>query len=415
MGGTRTAYWSPYAPFQPLKNKNDTGGGFSRIPITLQLLWDWHSMSWNSWSRATDGFNLVRFKKAKLKFYPHEEHDYIVHWETDFWKSNVYAWPFYHPALMLQKKNHVVVQSKNQKPNGRAVRVTLRPPALETNGWYFMAQYANDAMVLLQSALIDLADPFMTPNDVTGPFQLKWQTKPSGLSDQAGYYWWLWDTGDLNGYVVQPTAPGPGNYANALGKGVPFWQSLWGLWGNPNVWIWYDTSGMEVGTGARDWGRLHIESLNKIIQSGPYVEKTNNAVFSVAMSYKFYFQFGGPTITDGLVAGTSPDAIPPGWRPRDFSAGVQVGDLAEHSLGVAMPWDYRRGLLTPRGLQRLTKSLSVTELPQRSAQEETEQELSEEDSSSSEEEEEEEERNQHLLGLLGELGQQQLLVHQTRL
>lgn len=377
-------------PLQPTKNVNDVGGGYMRQPFTLQMLYDWHMCDWNTWSCSTSGFNLVRYKGCTLTFYQNDGFSYIGHWETDFWKTNVYEWPFYHPAVLLNKKRHFVVMSKDLKPFGKPLKIRLKPPSLDTNRWYFMAAMANEPILLLQASLIDFVDSIFDPHDAKGPIQLTFDaSSQTGKPTPPSYYWWLWDTGLANGYWIGDSQPG--SYEVALGKGVPYWQSLFGKWGQSNVWIWYPLGSWETPGAGRIWAKLSTASLNKLIQSGPFIQKTSDQGFSIMMKYKFRFQFGGPDITAGIEAGQPPKSIPPGYNASDKQRGIQALDLASEAMGVAMPWDYRRGLLTDRGLQRLTQEIPFTELLRRSAPEEIAHLQSEEEETSSAEEEEEEE------------------------
>lgn len=276
---------------------------------------------------------------------------------------------------------------------------------------------ANEALVTIQGTLFDAEDPFLKHGEVKCPINMYenpashiWAILPTGLQQNA-CYWWLWDTGQFNGIYLGATAPA--DYSAALEKNKPYWQSFWGHWGQSNLWVWFPVSGFQNPTSKRAWGKLLPEAVNDILTSGPFVEKTMDSVISINCKFIFKFQFGGPSITAGNNAGTAPKDIPPGYKPNHLQSGIQTNDLAELAQGVLMPWDVRRGLLTSRGTTRLTKEPFPTDLPQKSEQEEIEQELSEGESSSSEEEDSSEEEEAE--GDIEQLQRELELYRQLRL
>lgn len=276
---------------------------------------------------------------------------------------------------------------------------------------------AKEALVTIQGTLFDSEDPFLKWGEVKCPINMYeasashiWAVAPQGLQQNA-CYWWLWDTGQFNGIFIGQNAPA--DYTPAIEKNKPYWQSFWGHWGESNMWIWFPVSGFQNPTSKRAWGKLLPETLNEILVSGPFVEKTNDSVISINCKFTFKFQFGGPSITAGTNAGTAPTDIPPGYKPNHLEFGVQNNDLAELAQGVLMPWDIRRGLLTSRGTTRLTKEPFPTDLQKKFEQEETEQEPSEGESSSSEEETESSEEEDE--GDVQQFEQELELLRQLRL
>lgn len=390
------------------RTNTDPGGGYSRSTFSLMYLWQMRQWGWNHWSIPTTGFNVVRFKWCKLKFYPTDENDYIIHWTTDFADTNAYAESEYHPAIMLLKPRHRIVQSVYRQGKTRPVKVKIHPPSMYGNDWFFMKKFARDAMFNIAVTLFDSDKPFMKKGEVKGPIDLSkdsdWVTKPDGISSNAAY-WWLWDTGDGNG--IQFADSKPETYDNALAKGVQYWKSLWGKVQITNVWIRVPTTGYQSTNQTNwSWGRPQPQLLRAIVGSGPFVERDLDGTVSINMKYTFKFQFGGPDNTYGTHAGERPDQIPPANAPYSEQFGLETDDLDGHVQGELMPWDIRRGIITPRGLERLTAGLSSpTEHQRRSPFAESaplpcEEEGSDRESESSltsEDEEEEEEINPELV------------------
>ncbi|UJO01842.1 ORF1 [Anelloviridae sp.] len=105
-----------------------------------------------------------------------------------------------------------------------------------------------------------------------------------------------------------------------------------------------------------------VESINAIVESGPYVPKytnTRDSTWEANYKYCFYFKWGGPHITDQPVA----DPATQGNYdiPSHLQGTVQITDPRKQKAEAMFhPWDFRRGFITPRALKRMSENISIT-------------------------------------------------------
>lgn len=346
--------------YQSSAQFNCSGGGKARGFMSLQQLYKDAKSARSYWNVPTDGFDLVKYKQAKLYLYPHPSLTYIFHWETDYRTANTYAWPWYHPSELMNRSQHVIVWSKSINPREGTKKLVIKPPATFNDQWYFMRDFYKVGLFTYQVQTMDLTNPFIGPDRVTACITLPFSqsndpTHASGGSIQN--YIALKDRGDFNG--VNFGDPNPERYDTALSKGIPYYISLWGV-PDTKVWIWspYDWENQD---DPRYWYRLTEVAVNSLIRSGPFASKGVRSAFSVFMKYKVDMLFGGPSATENINPGTDPGNIPPGNQASKNLSGLQIRDPETVGAGVMHPWDVRRGILTARGFQRLTE-LSPTEI-----------------------------------------------------
>lgn len=368
-----------------------TGGGIAKNTISLQKLWNDTKRDWCFWSIPTDGFDLVKFMGIKIYLQSDPNHTYIFHWDRDYKNPNTYDYPWFHPSIMLNKKNKVIVWSKRMKPGTKGKTVWIPRSTNYGDDWFFMRDFASNGLFQYHCTLMEVGNPFMSPNGITIYSTLtgSWQTHAGAPSTtQVKYYWYL-DQGLLNG-VYHGEAP-PAGYDTATSKGVPYYISAWSHANDPQLWIWTPED-WTVG-GQRWWFKLSTPSIISLIRSGPFVSKGTSTTFSVFFKYKAKFLFGGPSLTDEINPGQAPKDIPPERyaQASENPFGLQIRDPSTVGLGVQHSWDQRRGMLTARGYQRLTASPSLTDPtqilgePQETALWHSEEEASEDSDSSWEE------------------------------
>lgn len=369
-----------FTPVGLERNRQCFGGGLSRLTLNLQKLYNYAKRGWSFWTTPTDGYDLVKYIKTKLYFYPHETQSYIIHWDTEYKSNNIYAWPWYHPSQMINRSSHRIIWAKSIKPGARTTKITLRPPAVLDDSWWFMRDFYTSGLFALQATLIDFKDPMTVPRDVKLCFDLT-GTKINNQSSTSKNYWWYYDAGLGNGvtFVDHPEAD---NYAPAVYKDQPYYISLWGNYSNQTVWIWAPDDWNDPTQGNRHWLKLNVASLNQLIRSGPFVSKGLLKPLSLFFKYKVYWKFGGPSATEEINTGDDPGKIPPDRltkASKEFT-GLQIRDPATVGAGVLHSWEIRRGMLTARALQRLT---TFTSTETHGELNEIEQEPFEEENSSS--------------------------------
>lgn len=344
-----------FAPFQVNRDLFCGGGGIVRNTFSLQKLYNWAKKNWCFWTRPTDGYDLCKYIKTKLYLYPHPSVSYIIHWDTEYKSNNIYGWPWYHPSIMLNKSSHRIVWSKAVKPGGKTQKLTLRPPATVDDQWWFMRDFYTQGLFAYQASIIEVQDPMTMPRDVQFCFDLH-GSLPNAQQKDSKKYWWYFDSGFGNGVSFADQAPT--TYAAAISKDEPYYISLWGSYNNQTVWIWAPEDWTDPTQGNRFWLKLQVPSLNTLIRSGPFVSKGVNRPVSLFYKYKAYFKWGGPSATEEINTGQDPGHIPPDrvYQASKELSGLQIRCPLTVGDGVAHPWEYRRGILTARGLQRLTTS-----------------------------------------------------------
>nr|UHM27136.1 MAG: ORF1 [Torque teno midi virus] len=113
--------------------------------------------------------------------------------------------------------------------------------------------------------------------------------------------------------------------------------------------FWYPTALWQKG------------SLNTLTCSGPLVPKLNDqkaSTWELRYSYKFFFKWGGPQVTD-------PQVEDPCTRnkypvPDTLQQTVQISNPEkQHTASILHDWDFRRGFVTSTALKRMSEHLQT--------------------------------------------------------
>nr|UHK06645.1 MAG: ORF1 [Torque teno midi virus] len=103
------------------------------------------------------------------------------------------------------------------------------------------------------------------------------------------------------------------------------------------------------------------ELLNLICESSPYVpklERNRDSTWELSYSYCFYFKWGGPEITDQQVNNpTNQDT----WvEPYTIPPRLQISNpLKQDTESLLHAWDFRRGIVTNKALERMYSNLET--------------------------------------------------------
>nr|UGV36001.1 MAG: ORF1 [TTV-like mini virus] len=141
------------------------GGGWSIMIFSLSSLFeDWQHLQ-NIWTKSNLGLPLVRYLGCEMKFYQSNDTDYIVVYDN--------CWPMVDtidthadscPTRMLQRKNKIVIPSRNTQKRKRPYKRTfIKPPTQMTNRWYFQKDLCNTPLLMLTATAVDLTNPFCSP------------------------------------------------------------------------------------------------------------------------------------------------------------------------------------------------------------------------------------------------------------
>ena len=115
------------------------------------------------------------------------------------------------------------------------------------------------------------------------------------------------------------------------------------------------------------------ETINNIVECGPYVPKYSNmaeSTWELQYNYKFFFKWGGPQALDQPV--DDPQTKHDYPTPSNHAQAVQIGNPAKQTPeSILHSWDFRRGIITQRALKRMSENIQTdtsfepddTELP----------------------------------------------------
>nr|UHK04386.1 MAG: ORF1 [Torque teno midi virus] len=100
------------------------------------------------------------------------------------------------------------------------------------------------------------------------------------------------------------------------------------------------------------------ETINQIVESGPFIPKLQNQTKSsweLDYFYSFFFKWGGPLTTDPEVA--DPSKLPSYDVPDTMQGRLQIINPAKQAAAsILHPWDSRRGFITARALKRISEN-----------------------------------------------------------
>ncbi len=109
-----------------------------------------------------------------------------------------------------------------------------------------------------------------------------------------------------------------------------------------------------------------VQSINAIVESGPYIPKYMNlpsSTWQLPYKYCFYFKWGGQQITDHLIQDPKTQDTYP--VPDKLFQTIQIADpLKQHHQNILKSWDFRRGMLTARALKRIQENLQLDDSEQ---------------------------------------------------
>nr|UHM25992.1 MAG: ORF1 [Torque teno midi virus] len=104
-----------------------------------------------------------------------------------------------------------------------------------------------------------------------------------------------------------------------------------------------------------------VETINAIVEVGPYIPKLSNmknSTWELNYFYQFHFKWGGPEITDQEVE--NPSHLPEYTVPDTLHGTVQVSNPSKQiPASYLHAWDYRRGIVTQRALKRIYKHIET--------------------------------------------------------
>nr|UGV43383.1 MAG: ORF1 [Torque teno virus] len=152
------------------------GGSLSTTTWSLKVLYDEYLKHRNFWGYPNTQLDLARYRGCSFTFYRHKKTDFIVWWNRKPpFKLNKLSCPSFHPGMLMQQKNKVLIPSFDTKPGGRAkIRVKIKPPTLLEDKWYTQQDLCPVNLAQLVVTAADFQHPFCSPqtNTPTTTFQV---------------------------------------------------------------------------------------------------------------------------------------------------------------------------------------------------------------------------------------------------
>lgn len=145
--------------------KHSYGGGFGMARMSLRVLYDEYQRHHNRWTASNVELDLCRYRGVNLRFYREPEIDFVVTWSLNTPMTvDINSHMSMHPLLAMLGKRHVIVPSYKTRPRGRRyVSVTVGPPKLMLNKWYFTSQFCDVGLIFIKAMPCTLKWPWMDP------------------------------------------------------------------------------------------------------------------------------------------------------------------------------------------------------------------------------------------------------------
>lgn len=105
------------------------------------------------------------------------------------------------------------------------------------------------------------------------------------------------------------------------------------------------------------------ETINNIVKCGPYIPRVEGKTTNWELQFKyiFFFKWGGAQDTTKKVA--DPSNQPEYIVPDNQFQTVQIADPQQQiPESILHPWDFRRGLVTPTALKRMSDNLPIEQI-----------------------------------------------------
>nr|UHK05166.1 MAG: ORF1 [Torque teno midi virus] len=134
------------------------GGGFSISRYTLEYLYEQYQLHNNIWTHSNENYDLCRYLGMSVTFYRHPHTDFIVQYQREYPMTETALTPMHtHPLLLLQQKRKIIIPSRLTKPHGKIkIKKFIKPPAQQTNKWFFIRDFAKTPLLLFKATACDL-------------------------------------------------------------------------------------------------------------------------------------------------------------------------------------------------------------------------------------------------------------------
>nr|UHK03661.1 MAG: ORF1 [Torque teno midi virus] len=143
------------------------GGGFSHAVFSLNFLYEEFNLFHNYWTHTNNGFDLVRYTGAQIKFYRHLNADYVVSYSRSYPMTvTQLSFPSTYPLRIMLDKHRFFVPSLKSRPLLKRpyIKKKIRPPKLMSNKWFFSKEFADVGLLHLKASVVSLQGAYLKPN-----------------------------------------------------------------------------------------------------------------------------------------------------------------------------------------------------------------------------------------------------------
>nr|UHK05854.1 MAG: ORF1 [Torque teno midi virus] len=147
--------------FEYTRSKYPGGGGFAAQIYSLKYLYDQWKLRNNIWTKTNQLKDLCRYLKVYFTFYRHQDVDFVIwyHRQPPF-NIDKLTYMNFHPYILLQQKNKIVLPSLTTNPRGKAKKTRkIRPPKQMLSKWFFTEQFCNYDLLMIAAAATSLKYP----------------------------------------------------------------------------------------------------------------------------------------------------------------------------------------------------------------------------------------------------------------
>lgn len=151
------------------------GGGFAVTKFDLNNLWTLHQKCQNWWTVSNENLPLCRYMGLRLRCYRAENIDYVIAYQNSGpFVSNKLTYPSCQPAMLMMRKNKIIVTSKKTNPRKKPYKtIFIKPPSIIQNKWYFQNEFANQTLVILHTAPVSLDHYYIHPQAESNNISIK--------------------------------------------------------------------------------------------------------------------------------------------------------------------------------------------------------------------------------------------------
>lgn len=143
------------------------GGGFAHAVFSLNYLFEEFQLFKNYWSHTNNGFDLVRYTGASIKFYRHVYADFIVSYSRSYPMTvTKLSFPSTYPLRLLLSRHRFLVPSLKSRPNMKKpyIKKKVKVPKLMSNKWFFTKDFSDVGLLHLKASVINLQGSYLKPN-----------------------------------------------------------------------------------------------------------------------------------------------------------------------------------------------------------------------------------------------------------